>query len=175
MSNVTKVHAGHSGLRGHSVGELYPWSIVGLGNVGRKVRWQARNLITGEIGPIRFTQEMAEYDAKRRLAGRSVATRYSRETSSLPCQECGKLWTTPDGAADCCTLPEYLQASVADPAVVATIATLLDNLPEYFGHLQARRAIVVTAYRSGLLTAEETESLAERFHIRGVDIAPPLD
>jgi hypothetical protein len=40
-------HAAYSGLRGHSTGKHYPWSIVGIGG-HPGTRWACWNLITGK-------------------------------------------------------------------------------------------------------------------------------
>jgi hypothetical protein len=49
VNNMSRTgHAGNSGLQSHSVGELYPWSIVVIDSNGHGV-CQGRNLITGEI------------------------------------------------------------------------------------------------------------------------------
>lgn len=47
---VTKGHlAASGGLRGHSIGDTYPWSVVGIGYDG----WQAHNLESGAVsGPV---------------------------------------------------------------------------------------------------------------------------
>jgi len=50
-------HAGQGGLRGHSIGELYPWTIAGR---GRDVEWQPVNLLTGQQGPRYVAYENAE-------------------------------------------------------------------------------------------------------------------
>ena len=61
MSSGTETR-GHlsasGGLRGHSVGQDYPWSIVGRGYEG----WQAVNLETGQEYPIRDTYAEAQDD-----------------------------------------------------------------------------------------------------------------
>jgi len=55
--------AGHvgtqGGLRGHSVGGMYPWGIVGIGD-----RWIAFNMVTGEKFTPRIMASSALDDAE---------------------------------------------------------------------------------------------------------------
>jgi hypothetical protein len=51
-------HAGQGGLRKHSIGELYPWTIAGRG--GPDVEWQPVNLLDGRTGPRYAAYENAE-------------------------------------------------------------------------------------------------------------------
>ncbi len=45
---ATKGHsAGQGGLRGHSIGKTYPWSVVGRGAGLQAVEWAVQNLLTG--------------------------------------------------------------------------------------------------------------------------------
>lgn len=62
----TQGHVGsQGGLRGHSVGPLYPWSVVGFGDD----TWQATNLITGAVGPRRLFCQTALWDAELAATG----------------------------------------------------------------------------------------------------------
>jgi hypothetical protein len=47
--NIPKGHSTeHHGLQKHSVGDTYPWAVVGIGN-GAKVVYEVHNLVTGEV------------------------------------------------------------------------------------------------------------------------------
>lgn len=57
---------GHStaapGLRGHSVGELYPYTVIGIGRPDA-IRWAAMDTRTGKNGREFPTYRQAEQDA----------------------------------------------------------------------------------------------------------------
>lgn len=57
---------GHStaapGLRGHSVGELYPYTVIGIGRPDA-IRWAAMDTRTGEHGRTFASYREAELDA----------------------------------------------------------------------------------------------------------------
>ncbi len=60
---ATRHHKNHIGLQEHSVGDIYPWSIVGKGTSGggfapSKTIWQPQQLVSGEQGPC-FTSHAA--------------------------------------------------------------------------------------------------------------------
>jgi len=57
----TEGHVGSTGgLRGHSVGGMYPWGIVGYGND----TWAATNMVTGAVRPRVATAAQALRDAE---------------------------------------------------------------------------------------------------------------
>ncbi len=60
------VHAGAGGIQAHSIGELYPWTIRGIGN---PVQWQAFKMDNGQTGPIVSEYAAAEAFAKRAING----------------------------------------------------------------------------------------------------------
>lgn len=62
-----KAHVDASGLCGHSVGPLYPWSVVGVGHTIGQVNWQAWNLVTGHKLPERTAYNHAEADCRRMI------------------------------------------------------------------------------------------------------------
>lgn len=74
---ATRGHlAASGGLRGHSIGDLYPWSVVGIGYEG----WQAFNCETGEyFGPI------TTYDHAERWAKEVARTRIYVEEHRTVC------------------------------------------------------------------------------------------
>ena len=53
--------AGLQGLQNHSIGPMYPFAIVALGN-GAAVQWRVENLCTGAAGHLRRTQQEAVMD-----------------------------------------------------------------------------------------------------------------
>ena len=55
MENATTGHSTVAGgLRGHSMGDTYPLTVIGLGN-----GYASYNLLTGETGPVRPTYNAA--------------------------------------------------------------------------------------------------------------------
>lgn len=88
----TQGHVGsQGGLRGHSVGETYPWSVVGFGDD----TWQATNLITGETMPRRLFCQTALWDAD--LASKGWRPADVREESVDPYRHV----TNPLSVANC--------------------------------------------------------------------------
>lgn len=63
-------HVGTSGLQAHSVGDLYPWVIVGTqrSDTDRSTAWYAWHTETGDRFPVRDTYAQAELDAARYLS-----------------------------------------------------------------------------------------------------------
>lgn len=63
-------HIGTSGLQAHSVGDLYPWVIVGTqrSDTDRTTAWYAWHTETGDRYPVRDTYAQAELDAARYLS-----------------------------------------------------------------------------------------------------------
>lgn len=57
-------HAGTGGIQAHSCGELYPWTIRGIGD-----NWQAYKMDDGQCGPIVSDYSGAEAYARRALHG----------------------------------------------------------------------------------------------------------
>lgn len=68
---ITQAHTGHlgnSGLQRHSVGEIYPWTIMIVGD-----NCQAFHCITGEKGPMHpFTNFGDSFKAAHALAEEDV-------------------------------------------------------------------------------------------------------
>lgn len=69
-------HIGTSGLQAHSVGDLYPWVIVGTqrSDTDRTTVWYAWHTETGDRYPVRDTYAQAELDAARYLAALAALT-----------------------------------------------------------------------------------------------------
>lgn len=65
----TKGHrADAPGLRGHSCGEFYPYTVIGVGHGPGIVKWAAMDCRTGRTG-----REFADYsDAVRDIAGLKI-------------------------------------------------------------------------------------------------------
>lgn len=47
--------ANTGGLQGHSVGEMYPYTVAMIGD-----RWHAMDLRTGNVGPAQHTYQLAQ-------------------------------------------------------------------------------------------------------------------
>ena len=69
-------HIGTSGLQAHSVGDLYPWVIVGTqrSDTDRTTAWYAWHTETGDRYPVRDTYAQAELDAARYLSALAALT-----------------------------------------------------------------------------------------------------
>lgn len=59
----TRGHITNTGLRGHSVGEIYPYMVVGIGNPHKPMafRWAVQNP-RGRILPARFMDSQEAED-----------------------------------------------------------------------------------------------------------------
>lgn len=58
-------HVSDGGLQGHSVGDTYPWSVVGYTiEVNSPTQYRAENLVTGEQLPMRQNSMQAFCDAE---------------------------------------------------------------------------------------------------------------
>lgn len=51
----------HGGLRGHSVGDTYPFTVIGI---GWPVQWASHNCLTGAIGTLWDSPQYAQLDAQ---------------------------------------------------------------------------------------------------------------
>lgn len=77
---MTQQYTGHGantrGLQAHSIGESYPYIVVGIDNPrqGKETRWRVVNAITGEVTFYDFLRvEKAHAVAERAAAGCAVA------------------------------------------------------------------------------------------------------
>lgn len=77
--------ANSGGLQGHSLGESYPWAVIGVqSSLDEKTKWKVQNLCTGEyhtylFSDVRLAHELA--NAIKLVDKRSL--NYLRETGSL--------------------------------------------------------------------------------------------
>jgi hypothetical protein len=81
-------HKEHVGLQEHSVGKIYPWSIVRIGDKG----YQAWQVVSGEKGPLFFFSLWEEKGYNARDARRKAfefATSYAETclTSGKDCAD----------------------------------------------------------------------------------------
>ena len=81
-SLTTKGHsAAQGGLRGHSMGDSYPETVIGLGDGFAKY-----NLLTGETGPVRPTYDAALFWEELDQACPTACPRASRPAVCSPCE-----------------------------------------------------------------------------------------
>lgn len=59
--NYTGHGSNTGGLQRHSIGDMYPYTVAGVGRLGQ-VRWVAVDLRTGNEGEVRLTYKEAELD-----------------------------------------------------------------------------------------------------------------
>jgi hypothetical protein len=45
---MSQGHAGNGGLQKHSIGETYPWTVIGTIDADGNTRYYVQNLVTGE-------------------------------------------------------------------------------------------------------------------------------
>jgi len=99
---ATRHHSKHIGLQNHSVGELYPWSVVRIGDRCE----QPRQLVSGETGPefplLDFGDGVSAYQQAEKWIRERIASEQADSGSAGKyvdgMRELGELAYSPDGS-----------------------------------------------------------------------------